>query len=161
MALCPGIEVMNSKRIIFGFFMAAAMLYGCKNSKKLYISDCNDNIAYKKVGFSNLLDSLKFYDKQYVEVSGKYTEGKHLSALVNDSLFTSHNNSHALWVNFSQDCPLQLAGKRTGLFEYDNGNYVKLNNRSMTIRGIVDIRQKGHLHAFSGAIDRVSYVELY
>jgi hypothetical protein len=137
------------------------MLHACSHPKHIYTSECSEGIIYKRVAFSHLVDSIKYYDKQYVEVTGKYVEGKNLSALHNDSTFLNKGNSRALWVNFSQDCPLILRGTHTGLFEYGDGNFSKINNHTMTIRGKVDKHQKGHLKSYRGGIDMVSYVELH
>ncbi|MBD1367074.1 hypothetical protein IDJ77_24905 [Mucilaginibacter sp. ZT4R22] len=142
--------------------ISAMWLYsGCAHNKKLYTSDCSAGIAFKKVSYTNLVDSIKYYDKQYVEVYGKYTEGKNLSALVNDSLFADHGNSRALWVNFTQDCPLYLKGTQQGFFASEDGSYAHMNNRMVTIRGQVDVLLKGHQKAYSGTINQVSYIELY
>ena len=141
-------------------FVAIAVLglTSCKKHKQVFISKCNDGITFRHMAFNHLLDSIAFFDKQYVEVSGNYREGKGQSALFNDSLFVSHANSNAIWVNFSQDCPLYLEGTRTGLFEYNDGKFTLLNNRKMTIRGIIDIKAKGHSHSYKASINKVSYI---
>ncbi len=130
----------------------------CKRQKKIFVSNCNDASGYRRIGFNHLLDSITFLDKQYIEVSGNYREGKGESALFNDSLFVDHSSSHAIWVNFSQDCPLFLKGTHTGLFEFSDGKFTTLNNRKVVIRGIIDVKQKGHGHSYKASIDRVSYI---
>ncbi|MDB4923409.1 hypothetical protein [Mucilaginibacter sp.] len=135
-------------------------LQSCGSNKKIYKSNCDVNITFKKVGFTQLIDSIKNYDQQYVEVSGTYREAKEQSALYNDSLFVDHSKKHALWVNFSQDCPLYLKGTRTGLFEASDGEFTPMNNKKIIIRGRVDLHNTGHLGLYKGAIDRVSSVEL-
>jgi hypothetical protein len=132
----------------------------CRSDKKIYASNCNDHIAFKRVGFTQLIADVKKYDQQYVEVTGTYKEAKDQSGLFNDSLFVNHSTNRALWVNFSQDCPLYLAGTRTGLFEYNNGQFTQLNNRKMTLRGKIDVLHKGHLSSYRATIDRVSFVKL-
>ncbi|HEY8782213.1 MAG TPA: hypothetical protein VIM16_11385 [Mucilaginibacter sp.] len=107
-----------------------------------------------------MIDSINNYDQQYIEVNGTYKEGKGESALVNDSLFVDHSSEHALWVNFSQDCPLYLKGTHTGLFEYSDGKFTQLNNKYITIRGKIDVRHKGHLGSYKGTIERVSFVQM-
>jgi hypothetical protein len=148
------------KTIFFLFLIGVFIFQSCKSEKKTYKSNCNDNITFKRVKFSQLIDSIKTYDQQYIEVSGTYEEGRDESALINDSLFVSHSNNHALWVNFSQDCPLYLTGTHTGLFEYNDGKFTQLNNKKITIRGKIDVRHKGHLGSYKGSIDRVSFVKL-
>jgi hypothetical protein len=106
------------------------------------------------------MDSLNFYDKKYVEVTGKYLQGKEESILVNDSLFNDHSIKNALWISFSQDCPLYLKGTRTGLFEFQDGEYVQLNKRVITMRGRIDIHNKGYQKKYKAAIDRVSYIKM-
>jgi len=138
----------------------AIFLSSCKHEKKVYQSDCNNDISYKHVSFRNLIDSIKNYDHQYIEVEGKYEEGDAESALVNDSTFVDHSSQHALWVNFSQDCPLYLSGTRKGLFEYNDGKFTVISNKTIIIRGTIDVRHKGHLGSYRGEIDRVSYIEL-
>ncbi|MFA6084487.1 hypothetical protein [Mucilaginibacter sp.] len=153
-------KVMLAGRWVLIPLTVTLLLHACSQRKNIYTSECSEGIIYKRVNFSHLVDSIKYYDKQYVEVTGKYVEGKNLSALLNDSNVIDRGNSHALWVNFSQDCPLILTGTHTGLFEYGDGNFSKINNHIMTVRGKVDRHQKGHLKSYRGAIDIVSYVEL-
>ncbi|HTD42224.1 MAG TPA: hypothetical protein VK671_16455, partial [Mucilaginibacter sp.] len=86
------------------------ILQSCRHEKKVYKSECDIDKDFKSISFKHLMDSLDDYDQEYVEISGKYEEDKGISALVNDSLFTDHSNSNALWVDFSQDCPLYLSG---------------------------------------------------
>lgn len=157
-----------AKRLPVSFYKAAIYLclifvfifQSCKSHKKTYLSNCNDTVAFKRVGFTQLIDSIDTYDQQYIEVNGTYEEGKEESALVNDSLFVDHSSEHAIWVNFSQDCPLYLKGTHKGLFEYNDGNFTQLNNKNITIRGKIDVRHKGHLGSYKGTIDRVSLVKL-
>ena len=141
--------------------MAILLCTGCAHNKKLYISDCNADNAFKPVAYKNLADSIRFYDKQYVEVSGTYAEGKNMSALVNDSLFTTKGNSKGFWVNFTQDCPLYLKGTHQGFFASEDGSNSHLNGRKITIRGRVDIAVKGHQEKYSATINNVSYIEIY
>lgn len=148
------------KTVFFLFLIGFFIFQSCKSEKKTYKSDCNDNITFKRVKFSLLIDNIKKYDQQYIEVSGTYEEGRDESALINDSLFVNHSNDHALWVNFSQDCPLYLTGTHVGLFEYNDGKFTQLNNKKITIRGKIDVRHKGHLGSYKGSIDRVSFVKL-
>ncbi|HEY4325243.1 MAG TPA: hypothetical protein VGN20_14695 [Mucilaginibacter sp.] len=155
-----GIAASLFKAVIFLISVGVFVLQSCKSEQKTYKSDCNDNITFKRVGFTQLVDSIKNYDQKYIEVDGTYKEGKDESALINDSSFVDHSNQHSLWVNFSQDCPLYLAGTHTGLFEYNDGNFTQINNKKITIRGKVDVRHKGHLGSYKGTIDRVSFVKL-
>jgi len=152
------VPLFKAKTLSLLFF--AVVLQSCTSDKKIYKSDCDEDITYKHVGFTQLIDSIQKYDQQYVEVSGTYKEGKQQSALVNDSLFVNHSDSHAVWVNFSQDCPLYLSGTRIGLFEYNNGKFTQINNKKVTIRGKVDVKQKGRSKSYKGCIDRVSFVEM-
>jgi len=138
----------------------AVVIGSCKSEKKVYQSSCDVNITFKKVSFSKLIDSIDAYDHQYIEVDGTYQEGKEESALFNDSLFVDHSSSHALWINFSQDCPLYLTGTRTGLFESNDGGFTRISGKDITIRGKIDVKHKGHLGSYRGSIDRVSLVKL-
>ncbi|GAC1302566.1 MAG: hypothetical protein NVSMB24_07350 [Mucilaginibacter sp.] len=135
-------------------------MQSCTSERKIYKSECNDGLSFKHIGFTQLIDSIDIYDQQFVEVTGTYKESKHESALVNDSLFVSHSNGHAIWVNFSQDCPLYLTGTHIGLFEFNNGQFTQINNKTVTIRGKIDVAHKGHLGSYRGSIDRVSFVKL-
>lgn len=146
---------------LFLMVFTVIALQACKQQKKIYTSDCAAGVKFKKVTFTHLIDSVKYYDKQYIEVSGKYLEGKNISALVNDSTFTDHANSRSLWVNFTQDCPLYLADKHTGLFETEDGEYLQINKRLMTIRGRLDLSKKGHLDSYRATLNEVSYLELH
>lgn len=146
--------------MISAFIIIPFIFQSCKHEKKIYQSNCNDDLPYKHVGFRQLIDSIQLYDHQYVEVDGTYIEGNEESALVNDSLFADHSTEHALWVNFSQDCPLVLKGTSRGIFEVNDGKFTQLNNKSVTVRGKIDVRHKGHLGSYRGEIDRISYVKL-
>lgn len=135
-------------------------LWSCGKQSKVFESNCNNGITFKKVGFTELVNHLDKYDKQYVEVTGKYVEGFEQSALFNDSLFADHSLKKALWVDFSQECPLYLTGTRTGLFEYNNGTFTQINKRYITVKGKINIHNTGYLKRYKGAIDRVSFIKL-
>ncbi|MFI5160980.1 MAG: hypothetical protein ACHQHN_06860 [Sphingobacteriales bacterium] len=147
-----------------GMLLAALTLYAlmalqsCKHTKKVYKSDCDIGVNFRQVSFAQLMDSLPDYDQQYVEVTGKYVEDKELSALFCDSLFINQKNG--LWVNFSQDCPLYLSGTHQGLFEYNDGQFTMINNKSITIRGKINLNSKGSHNKCKATIDRVSLVKL-
>lgn len=140
--------------------MIPVMALSCSKQKQTFESACNTGVVFNKVPFTELVNHLEKYDKQYVEVTGKYVEGFEQSALFNDSLFTSHARKKALWVDFSQACPLYLKGTRVGLFEYNNGTFTQINKRYITIKGKIDIHNTGHLKQYRGAIGRVSFIEL-
>jgi hypothetical protein len=146
--------------LLLQVFFIAITLQACKHSKKVYKSSCDADIAFKHVGFTQLIDSIENYDQQYIEVTGTYKEGNEISALFNDSLFVDHSNKRALWINFSQDCPLYLTGTHTGLFEANDGQFTSINNKKVIIRGRIDLHNTGHQKQYKGTIDRVSFVEL-
>jgi len=136
------------------------MLCSCANSKHTYTSNCDVDQAFKRVTYANLLDSLSFYDGRYVETTGLYIEGKEQSALYSVDAIATTGSNKALWVNFSQDCPLYLAGTQQGFFEYNNGGFTQINNKQVRIRGRIDTRNKGHLNQYRACLDRVSLIEL-
>lgn len=140
--------------------IACCMLQSCKHSKKLYTSECDADKEFVRISFKQLIDSLENYDQQYVEVSGKYEEDKGISALVCDSLFVDHSSKNALWVNFTQDCPLYLSGTHQGLFEYNDGQFTQINDKAITIRGMIDLHNKGGKKKYKGTIDHVSLIKL-
>lgn len=140
-------------------FIALMVLSSCKHEKKIYTSDCDVDISFKRVSFRQLVDSIQNYDRQYVEVSGKYEEDKELSALFSDSSFAGPDNG-ALWVNFSQDCPLYQVGTHKGLFEYNDGQFTLINNKAVTIRGIINLHNKGREKKYKATIERISLVKL-
>ena len=152
---------MLQSRVYLVLIMALALQACNTNKQKIYTSECAMDVKFKKISLPHLIDSIKYYDKQYVEVSGRYVEGKNMSALVNDSTFANHGSSHSFWVNFTQDCPLYLKGTQQGFFASEDGSYAHMNNRMITIRGQVDVLLKGHQKAYSGTINQVSYIELY
>lgn len=139
--------------------LACFALQSCSHKSKVYQSNCDIDRHFKHVSFKQLTDSLAAYDQQYIEVTGKYMEDKELSALFCDSLF-DRNEKNALWVNFSQDCPLYLSGTHQGLFEVNDGHFTQINNKSVTIRGKIDLRNKGSNHHYKATIDRVSLVKI-
>ena len=139
---------------------ALMTLQSCKHEKKIFKSECDIDKDFKTINFKQLMDSLDDYDQQYIEISGKYEEDKGISALVNDSLFTDVSNSNALWVDFSQDCPLYLSGTHQGLFEYNDGQFTQINNKKVTIRGVIVLRNKGKRDQYKATIERVSLVKL-
>ncbi|MEO3404682.1 hypothetical protein AAFN85_12320 [Mucilaginibacter sp. CAU 1740] len=136
------------------------LFVSCSKHKQAFQSDCNIGINYKKVSFTELISHIEKYQHQYIEVSGKYQEGFEQSALYNGKLFADHSNQNALWIDFSQDCPLYIAGTHIGLFTYNNGQFTQIKNQPVTIRGIVDIKDKGHLNQYRATLDRVSFIEL-
>jgi hypothetical protein len=150
-----------AKFICLGLLFALTiLLQACNSNKKIYMSDCDAGITFKHVGYVHLMDSLAWYDHKYIEISGVYEEGREQSALYNDKQPKAKFTNAALWVNFSQDCPLYLAGTRIGFFEYNNGAFTQINNKKIRIRGILDVHNKGHLKQYKGCIDHVSLIEL-
>lgn len=147
---------MAKAQLLFLIFTVVAISVGCKHKAHIYISDCDKEAVFKKVSFAHLIDSAAFYNKKFVEVSGKYVEGKNISALVNDSLFIDRTKAQ-LWVNFTQDCPLFLSGTQQGLFSSEDGSFATLNNRRVTLRGRVEKNLKG----YGSTINQVSYLKLY
>jgi len=150
-------------RYCFLFIITALLfcaLQSCQHAKKVYKSDCDVDISFKRVAFSQLMDSIENYDQQYIEVSGKYEEDKELSALFSDGAFSDRSVQKGLWVNFSQDCPLYLSGTRQGLFEYNDGQFTQINNKSITIRGRIDLHNRGSHNKWKATLDRVSLVKL-
>ncbi len=150
----------NGKLLLTLILCAIIGLQSCKHSKKVYKSDCDDGIVFKKVSFRQLMDNISRYDQNYVEVSGKYEEDKGLSALFTDTIISARSYKNALWVNFSQDCPLYLTGTRQGLFEYNDGQFTQLNDKLITIRGKIDLHNKGGHNSYKATIDRISLVKL-
>lgn len=140
--------------------LALMTLQSCKHEKKVYKSECDIDKDFKTIGFKQLMDSLDDYDQQYIEISGKYEEDKGISALVCDSLFANTSDGNALWVDFSQDCPLYLSGTHQGLFEYNDGQFTRINDKSVTIRGVIVLRNKGKKDKYKATIERVSLVKL-
>lgn len=140
--------------------LALMALQSCKHEEKVYRSECDIDKDFKTIGFRQLMDSLDDYDQQYIEISGKYKEDKGISALVCDSLFTDVSDGNALWVDFSQDCPLYLSGTRQGLFEYNDGKFTRINDQKVTLRGLIVLRNKGKKDKYKATIERVSLVKL-
>jgi hypothetical protein len=156
----PSVKILR-KGIPFACLFFSIIFSSCKQKQpQIYKSSCDDGIVFKRVTFTKLIDSIQQYDHQYIEVDGTYVEGNEESALVNDSTFVSHSNDHAIWINFSQDCPLYLTGTHQGLFEFNDGKFTKITNKKITIRGKIDVRHKGHLGSYRGSMDRVSFVSL-
>lgn len=156
-------QQMFSRRFIAVLIAAVCLLpalQSCSHKKKVYQSNCNIDKTFKLVTFKQLIDHLSDYDRQYIEVSGRYEEGKGLSALFSDSLFAGKSDPNALWVNFSQDCPLYLTGTHKGLFEYVDGSFSQINNKPVVIRGMIDLHNKGYRNRCKATIDRVSLVKL-
>lgn len=149
-----------NKSLGFIVLLALTALQSCTHEKKVYKSECDADKDFKIISFKQLMDSLNNYDQQYIETSGKYEEDKGVSALVCDSLFADASNSNALWVDFSQDCPLYLSGTHQGLFEYNDGNFTQINNKKVTIRGVIVLRNKGKQDHYKATIERVSLVKL-
>ncbi|MFD2871043.1 hypothetical protein ACFS5N_01105 [Mucilaginibacter ximonensis] len=149
----------SSRYFIYIIVFGVVIISACHSSKKVYLSDCDASIAFKKISYAHLLDSLNYYDKKYIDVEGRYEEGKEESALFNDSLYV-HKPNDALWVNFSQDCPLYLAGTRTGFFQVDGGGSAHISNKKIRIRGKLDLNNHGAHKLYKGCIDHVSFIEL-
>ena len=162
MALPHQKQSLGSLHKPFGLLALLALitLQSCKHEKKVYKSECDIDKNFKTINFKQLMDSLEDYNRQYIEISGKYEEDKGISALVSDSLFTAPSNVNALWVDFSQDCPLYLSGTHQGLFEYNDGQFTQINNKKVTIRGVIVLRNKSKRDRYKATIERVSLVKL-
>lgn len=133
----------------------------CKKQKpRIYTSDCANNIALKKVSYSNLMDSLKFYQNQYVQVSGEYRQGKELSVLVNDSASVNSGAQQSLWINFVPDCPLFEKHTHAGLFQATDGEYLNFDKTRMVIGGRLELQKTKTRGACRPTLNNVCYVEL-
>jgi hypothetical protein len=154
------IRIKKYERVLTTLLPLLLAFTSCSKHKQVFQSDCNAGINYKKVSFTELIKHAEKYQHQYIEVAGKYQEGFEQSALYNGKLFADHSNQNALWIDFSQDCPLLISGTHIGLFTYNNGQFTQINNRPVTIRGIIDVKDKGHLNQYRATIDRVSFIEL-
>ena len=152
-------NIFSKKPIVLQVLICSFIFQSCTHNKKVYKSNCDANITFKHVGFTQLVDHIKDYDQQYVEVAGTYVEAKEQSALFNDGFLTTMPITGALWVNFAS-CPLYLSGTHTGLFEASDGQFMIINNKKVIIRGKVNVINKGHLKQYKGCIERVSFVEL-
>lgn len=157
MALPQPQQILRHCTALIAAVMLCCTLSSCRHNKRIYKSDCDLDISFKQVSFHQLMDSISSFDQQYVEVSGKYQEDKELSALFSD---VSSADAGGLWVNFSQDCPLYLSGTHQGLFEFSDGGFTQINNRSITIRGRIDLHNKGSHNKCKATIDRISLVKL-
>jgi hypothetical protein len=157
--ILTSMAAVNAKFSFLILLLFTVIFQACTSHKKIYTSDCDNDIKFKPVSYAHLMDSLQYYDKKYIEITGKYQEGKEQSALFNDSLYMPAPST-ALWVNFSQDCPLYLSGTRVGFFEYNNGGYVSINNKKVRMRGKLDLHNRGYLKQYKGCIDHVSFIEL-
>jgi len=145
--------------IVIPCLLLTFLLHGCSN-RAIYKSSCDDNIPFKKVALNNLMDSLKHYNGQYVEVSGIYHSGKEESGLYDDKLINVPVKKKALWVNFSQDCPLYKLGTNKGFFEYTDGGFVQIKNKKVRMRGKIDAHNQGYKHRYGATLDHVSLIEL-
>ena len=141
------------------WMLPLVLLSACNSHKKVYTSNCDQNIVFIHVDYAHLMDSLKYYDQKYVEVSGRYTSGKEQSALFSDSLYIIQP-AKAFWVNFSTDCPLYLSGTHIGFFDLDEGGFTKINDKKIKIRGKIDLHNRGYQKQYKGCIDHVSFIEL-
>jgi hypothetical protein len=148
-----------TKYCLFMCILILVSQQSCTNHKETYASDCDHDIAFKRVNYTNLMDSLKFYDKKYIEISGRYATGKEQSALFSDSLFMIQP-AKAFWINFSTDCPLYLSGTHIGFFDYDKGGFAGINNKKIRVRGKLDLHNHGYQKQYRGCIDHVSFIEL-
>jgi hypothetical protein len=148
-----------TKYFIFIGVLIAVAQEGCNKHKETYASDCDRDITFKHVNYANLMDSLKFYDKKYIEITGRYTSGKEQSALFSDSLYLIQP-AKAFWINFSTDCPLYLSGTHIGFFDYDKGGFAGINNKKIRVRGKLDLHNHGYQKQYKGCIDHVSFIEL-
>lgn len=142
--------------------LLSAVLQSCSHDKKYYKSNCDIDKKFKRITLAHLMDSINYYDNQCVEVRGKYKQDKELSALFNESVFSRHTKSKALWVEFSPDCPLYLEGTRIGFFDYDynGGKLTPANNQIIILHGIVNAHYKSHSGVFNGSIGHISYIQL-
>src|ERR1700754_3262335 len=80
--LCSKFKIMPSVRSIFAapakftrtaFVCLFVMSFpGCKSGQTIYKSSCDPGVDFKKVGFTQLINNIQKYDRQYVEVKGVY-----------------------------------------------------------------------------------------
>ena len=131
-----------------------------KHKPQVYTSDCTNDYAYRKLSYRNLMDSLNYYNGKFIEVDGIYQQGKHLSALVNDSSSADKDAGHSIWINFSPDCPLYMPNTHIGLFEAQDGEYKSFNDTKMVVRGRLQLHQPTDSNKYVAILNDIIYLKL-
>ena len=143
-----------ASRLLF-LFLILPVLTACQHQNKIYTSDCNEGHPFMPLTLTRLADSAAFYNNKFVELSGKFRQEKTLTVLTGDK------KGETIMVEFSNECPLFLAGTRIGFFDYDNNNgqLTPANNKIVKLRGEVVLHVKKSPNQLKVSVAHISYVQ--
>ena len=122
------------------------VIYSCKTSPKLAfkVSHLDTTIATTKISISELADNYKKYQGQYIETTGKFYQGFEEFAIYTDkSLLTGE--SKQFWLGIDKELNI------------DNASFDKMNGKRVTIKGIIDTTDKGHLSSYLATISKIYF----
>jgi hypothetical protein len=133
-----------------------AILINCntrENKTSVYnTEDCNTE--FKRISIKSLSDSVSFYDRKRVEISGYYSYSIEQSALFTGETYNS--NEFSLWVEFSTRLIDSLVKK-----ELPGENvFNKMSGKTVKIRGMLISDSHGHLGQYSATVKDVCYLEI-
>ena len=125
------------------------------SSVETWVSDRCENL-YRKISFSELLDSLLYLHGQKIELEGYYHEAFETSALAKRE---NYDSEKVLWIDFDYNL-FRIQGSDTVYLLNSPDAIHSLNYRRIKLRGIVDAKSHGHLGAYSGTIKEICYMEV-
>ena len=124
-----------------------------ENTASVYnTDDCNADS--ERISMKSLSDSVNFYDKKRVEISGYFSYGIEESALF--ARKTHGSNEFSLWVEFKAGLVDSLVKR-----ELPGENiFSKISGKRIKIRGILYSNSHGHLGQDSASVKDVCYLEI-
>ena len=122
------------------------VIYSCKTSPKLTfrVTNLDTTIKAVKISISELADNYKKYQGQYIETTGKFYQGFEEFAIYTEkNLLTGE--SQQFWLGTDKDLNI------------DNPSFDKMNGKSVTIKGIIDTTDRGHLNSYLATITKIYF----
>lgn len=108
------------------------------------VAQLDTTIKVTKVPVTELADSYKKYQGQHIEITGEFYCGfEQFAIYVGKDLLT--NRSHGFWLDLDKDLDIDY-----GLFE-------KMSGKPITVKGMIDTTEKGHLGAYLATIKKIYY----
>ena len=123
-----------------------------KNNSLIYSSDyCNAD--FKKVSFTSLFDSLSFYDRKPVEITGFYHSAFEVSVISTQQNFST--DERIVWVDFGNE----LSDSLTNSKPPNENIFDKIDGKKVKMRGYFSAGRTGHLSGYPCGI-RICYLEI-
>lgn len=131
---------------ILAFCILTLTHFACNTTPKrpFKIVQLDTTIKATRLTISELADNYKKYQGQYIETTGKFHVAFEEFAIYGDKNLIS-GEAKAFWLDTDEDLNI------------DYSSFDKMNSKRVTIKGLIDTTDKGHLSSYLATISRIYF----